>query len=232
MVEDIFLKSKMLMGKDAFDSLNKSHVAVFGLGGVGSYVVEALARAGLGKISIFDGDIINRSNINRQLLALHSTLGEKKVQVCKKRLLDINTNIKVYSHDIFYTAKNQMNFDFKKYDYIVDAIDMVSSKILIICNANLSKTAIISCMGTGNKLDPGKFKVSDIYSTSVCPLARIMRRELKKRNVDSLKVVFSTEKPRSIGQRSPASVSFVPPVAGFILASEVINDLINSKDTD
>ena len=132
MIEDIFSRSKMLMGNDAFDKLSKSHVAVFGLGGVGSYVVEALARAGLGKISIFDGDVVNQSNINRQLLALHSTLGKKKVQVCTNRLLDINPNIKVYGHDIFYTAENQMDFDFKKYDYIVDAIDMISSKILII----------------------------------------------------------------------------------------------------
>ncbi len=223
--EDIFLRSKMLIGEDALNKLKNSHVAVFGLGGVGSYTVEALARAGVGCISIFDGDIISKSNINRQLFALHSTLGNKKTEICKNRILDINPEAKVFDHDVFYTDKNQEQFDFSQYNYIVDAIDIVSAKILIICNANLNNIPIISCMGTGNKLDPTKFVIDDIYSSSVCPLARVMRKELRNRNIKSLNVLFSTEKAKQAQQRTPSSISFVPPVAGFILASKVVRDI-------
>lgn len=227
--KDIFKRSRILIGKENLNKLKKSHVAVFGLGGVGSAAVEALVRSGIGKFSIFDGDNVNFSNINRQIIATNSSVGLSKVEVEKNRILDINPEADVIGHKVFYKEENKDEFDFKNYDYIIDAIDMVSSKLLIIKKATESNIPIISCMGTGKKLDPTKFEVTDIYKTSVCPLARVMRRELKKLNVKKLKVVYSKEQPIAMNSDEIGSISFVPPVAGFILASEVVKSLINNK---
>lgn len=224
--DERFSRTQSLIGKEALNKLKNSHVALFGIGGVGSYTAEALVRSGIGNISIFDGDKVNISNINRQLLALQSSLGQSKVELCKNRISDINPKAKVFAHDIFYTKENHTKYNFSAYDYVIDAIDMVSSKLLIIENAYAQNIPVISCMGTGNKLDPTMFEVADIYKTSVCPLARVMRKELKERNIKKLKVVYSREIPQAKNKtRTPASISFVPPVAGFILASEVIKDL-------
>ena len=211
-------------------------MAVFGLGGVGSYAVEALARGGIGELFLTDCDIVTRSNLNRQLLALESTIGRAKSETAGERVLSINPNIKVHSNFMEFLPRTADNFDFTKYDYIIDAIDSISGKIELVLKAKEYNVPIISSMGTGNKLDPTAFRVADIYDTSVCPLARVMRRELKKRNIDSLKVVYSAEPPvdsnifepddESRCRPVPGSVSFVPPVVGFILAGEVIKDLI------
>lgn len=233
-MEDMFLRTSALIGASAVEKLKKSSVAVFGLGGVGSYAAEALARAGVGKMTLIDPDKISETNINRQLVALHSTVGLYKADVCRDRILDINPNIKVTSLKVFYLPDNDGGIDFTDYDYIVDAVDTVSAKIALAENAEKSGVPIISSLGTGNKLDASAFKVSDIYSTKVCPLARVMRTELKKRGVKSLKVVYSEETPlktdtgeeKSSGHTAPASISFVPPVAGLIAAGEVIKDLI------
>ena len=226
-MENQFSRTETLIGKETLDKLSKSRVAVFGEGGVGGYVVEALARAGVGSIDLIDNDDINITNINRQIIALHSTIGKSKVDIAKERILDINPNIKVFTHKIFFTPETSNDFDFTKYDYIVDAIDSVTGKIELVIKAQENNTPIIASMGTGNKLHPEMFEVSDIYKTSVCPLAKVMRSELKKRGVKKLKVVYSKESPiKQNGQRVPASISFVPPVAGLIIAGEVIKDLI------
>lgn len=229
LTNEIFKRSKILIGEENLNKLKNSHVAVFGLGGVGSAAVEALARAGIGKLSIFDSDKINLSNINRQIIATNSTVGVYKTDVEKSRILDINPKAEVIANKVFYCKENADDFSFASYDYIIDAIDTISSKLLIIKNARESKTPIISCMGTGKKLDPTKFEVIDIYKTSVCPLARAMRRELKKLNIKKLKVVYSKEQPINTNEEEIGSISFVPPVAGFILASEVVKDLIKLK---
>ena len=213
-----------LFGEEAIEKLNKSHVAVFGLGGVGSYVCEALVRGGIGEITIVDKDTVEESNLNRQLCALNSTIGQPKTEVVKKRLLDINPNLIVHDKYCFFLPDNSNEFDFADYDYVCDAIDNVTAKIELIVKCNKSNTPIISSMGTGNKTDPTRFEVSDIFSTSVCPLARVMRHELKKRDIASLKVVYSKEEPL-IKRETPASSSFVPGVAGLILAGEIIKDL-------
>ncbi len=237
------------MGREAIEKLNSAAVAVFGIGGVGSFAVEALARAGIGRIALFDDDRICLTNVNRQLIALHSTVGRQKAEVMAERVLDINPNCAVEIHRCFYTRENADEFDLSKYSYIVDSVDMVSAKLELIVRAKRAGVPVISCMGAGNKLDPTKFEVADIYETSVCPLARVMRRELKARGVGRLKVVYSKEPPRPPfgGQQAlcrkhcvcppgtkricaarraiPGSVSFVPPVAGMILAGEVIKDL-------
>lgn len=230
---DRFSRSRLLLGDDAISALINSTVAVFGVGGVGGYVCEALARSGVGNLVIVDHDTVSLTNINRQIIALESTIGEKKVEVLKNRLLDINPEINVVVRDEFFLPENSDTFDFSKYDYVVDAIDTVSGKIEIVMRAKAAGVPVISSMGAGNKLDPTRFEVADIFSTSVCPLARVMRTELRKRGVRSLKVVYSKEeakKPlkseeKSGKRQTPGSLAFVPSVAGLIIASQVIKDL-------
>lgn len=232
-----FCRTEMLVGKEAVDKLNSARVAVFGLGGVGSYVVEALARSGIGVLTLVDDDVIAESNLNRQLYALHSTVGQAKTDVAKQRVLDINPECNVTALQVRFDKDTQGQFDFAAYDYVVDAIDTVTSKLLLVELCGKANTPIISCMGTGNKLDAAAFEVADITKTSVCPLAKVMRRELKKRGIEHLKVVYSREQPRaptlleqSAKRQTPASMPYVPPVAGMILASEVIKDLIEGID--
>ena len=231
-----FLRTEMLIGKDAVEKLNNSRVAVFGVGGVGGYVVEALSRAGVGNIDIIDNDTISVSNLNRQIIALNSTVGKNKVDVLKARLLDINPNLKVETYKCFFTRNTE--FDFSKYDYVVDAIDTVVGKLELITRAKSANVPIICSMGTGNKMNPIMFEVADISKTSVCPLAKVIRQELKKRRIKKVKVVYSKEIPLKPivtedmdvetkgGRIAPASNSFCPAVAGLIIASEVIKDLI------
>ncbi len=231
-----FLRTEMLIGKDAVEKLNNSRVAVFGVGGVGGYVVEALSRAGVGNIDIIDNDTISVSNLNRQIIALNSTVGKNKVDVLKARLLDINPNLKVETYKCFFTRNTE--FDFSKYDYVVDAIDTVVGKLELITRAKSANVPIICSMGTGNKMNPTMFEVADISKTSVCPLAKVIRQELKKRRIKKVKVVYSKEMPLKPivtedmdvetkgGRIAPASNSFCPAVAGLIIASEVIKDLI------
>ncbi len=219
-----FARTEMLIGKEAIEKLNNSKVAIFGVGGVGSYVVEALARAGIGNFILVDNDEVSITNINRQLIALHSTLGRSKVDVAKERIMDINPEAKVTIYKEFFMPSTVGIID-DKLSYIVDAIDTVTAKIELVERANKYNIPIISSMGTGNKLDPTKFEITDINKTSVCPLAKVMRKELKQRGIKKLKVLYSKEEPKK-GQTPPASISFVPSVAGLIIASEVIKDLI------
>lgn len=224
----------MLIGSDAVEKLGKSRVAVFGLGGVGGYVVEALARSGVGALDIIDSDRVAPSNINRQIIATRDTIGEKKTEVMERRILSINPECAVTPYDIFYLPSTKDIFDFTSYDYVVDAIDTVTGKLQLIEEAERTHTPIISSMGAGNKLDPTLFRVADIYSTSVDPLSRIIRGECRKRGIRKLKVVYSTEKPLTprfeeegaTKRSTPASISFIPSVCGLIIASEVIKDLI------
>lgn len=228
----------MLIGKDALATLSKMRVAVFGAGGVGGYVIEALARSGVGAIDVIDNDTVSESNLNRQIIALTSTIGRLKTETVRKRVLDINPDCSVTCFETFVLPENINKFDFSVYDYIVDAIDTVSGKIAIIEKAHSEGIPVISSMGTGNKLDPTKFRITDINKTSVCPLARVMRYELKKRGIKKLKVLFSEEEPIKInseekinGKVPPGSISFVPSVAGLIIGGEVIKDLIkNAKN--
>lgn len=226
-------RTRSLIGDNRSDKLAASSVAVFGIGGVGSYVVEALARAGIGRLILIDADTIAESNINRQLIATHKVIGRLKTEVAAERVTDINPDIQVEAYPVFYAAASSSMFDFTemKIDYIADAIDTVTSKLLLIEEAKRHNIPIISSMGTGNKLNPTRFKVSDISKTSVCPLARVMRRELKSRNIDSLKVVWSDEPPitpsPSASHRPvPSSISFVPSSAGLIIASSIVTELI------
>lgn len=239
-MQEQFIRTRMLLGDEALTRLQNARVAVFGLGGVGGYTVEALARAGIGHLDLVDNDTISLSNINRQLLAVHSTVGIPKTMAAKQRVLDINPECHVVTHEVFYTPETADRFDFRSYDYIVDAIDTVTGKLQLVQQAYAAKTPIICCMGTGNKLDPSAFEVSDISKTSMCPLARIMRKELGKRGIRHLKVVYSKEEALSptgweeeaaaIGKRQiPGSVSFVPGAAGLILAGEVIRDIARGK---
>lgn len=222
-MEETFSRTELLLGGEAVKKLEKCRVAVFGLGGVGGYTVEALARSGVGMLDLIDGDKVSKSNINRQIYALQSTVGQYKCDVAARRIADINPDCKVNIHKIFYLPEAE--FDFSVYDYVVDAIDTVTGKIAIIENATKCGVPVISCMGAGNKKDATAFEVADIYSTSVCPLARVMRRELKKRNIERCKVVYSKEEPcKSDGV--PASCAFVPSVAGLLISGEVIKDLI------
>lgn len=231
-MEDEFSRMELLIGREAVDLLSKKKIAVFGLGGVGSYAVEALARCGVGSLTLVDHDTVDITNINRQLYALHSTLGELKTKVAKERIRDIDANILVHTYDTFYNKDTAHMFDFSAYDYVVDAIDTVTSKLLLIEQSKLSKTPIISSMGTGNKLDPTKFEISDISKTSVCPLAKAVRRELRKRGIRKVKVLYSKEKPiysqetEPESRPAPGSVSFVPSVAGLMIAAEVVKDLL------
>ena len=235
MREEIF-RTGMLLGEEAMARLEQARVAVFGLGGVGGYTVEALARAGIGSLDLIDNDDVSLSNINRQILATHSTVGMAKVEAAKRRVLDINPNARIVTWPLFYNGETAGQFDFTQYDYIVDAIDTVTGKLTLVEQAVAAGTPIICCMGTGNKLDPTRFEVSDISKTTMCPLARVMRKELSKRGIKHLKVVYSKEEAMTpvgweeeaaaIGKRQiPGSVSFVPGAAGLILAGEVIKDI-------
>ena len=228
-----FSRTELLLGKEGVEKLKKARVAVFGVGGVGGYVVEALARSGVGALDLIDKDVVSESNINRQIIALHSTVGQFKTEAAANRARDINPNIIVRVQNVFYLPENAHEFDFSQYDYVVDAIDTVSGKIAIIEQAKRCNTPIISSMGAGNKLDPTAFEVADISKTSVCPLARVMRRELKKRGIEHVKVVYSKEEPlpsnvtdEESGKSVPGSIAFVPSVVGLIIAGEVIKDLI------
>ena len=244
-----FSRTQLLLGKEGMDALAGAKVAIFGIGGVGGYVVEALARSGVGSFVIVDDDKVCLTNINRQIIATRKTIGKYKVEVMRDRILEINPDAKVEMRQCFYLPENAHEFDFSEYYYLVDAVDTVTAKIEIIMRAQAAGVPVISCMGAGNKLDPTQFHVADIYKTTMCPLAKVMRHELKKRGVKKLKVVYSTEKPvrpledMSVSCRShcvcppgtahkcterrdiPGSVAFVPPVAGLILAGEVIKDL-------
>lgn len=227
-------RTELLLTEAGMEKLKNSTIALFGVGGVGGFVAEALARCGIGKIILTDNDCVSVSNINRQIIALHSTVGESKVEVMKKRLLDINPELEVELHKSFYLPDNHDEYRFEEYDYVIDCIDTVAAKIDIVLEAQKSGTPVISSMGTGNKLNPSLLEISDIYKTSVCPLARVMRYELKKRGVKKLKVVYSTEKPIKVSaplednarRCIPGSVSFVPASAGLLIASEVVRDLI------
>ena len=237
-MKEQFIRTEMLLGSAALERLQQARVAVFGLGGVGGYTVEALARAGIGHLDLIDSDTVSISNLNRQILATHSTVGMAKTEAARLRVLDINPTCTVRTHDVFYTPETADRFDFTQYDYIVDAIDTVTGKLALVERAHAAGTPIICCMGTGNKLDASAFQVADISKTSMCPLARIMRKELGKRGIKHLKVVYSQEEAltptgweaeaAAIGKRQiPGSVSFVPGAAGLILAGEVIKDIAN-----
>lgn len=220
------VRTEKLIGSDALARLSSSHVAVFGVGGVGGFAVEALARAGVGELTLVDSDTVASSNINRQIIALHSTVGRAKTEVMRERILDINPDCKVNIHTVFFSEETKGLFNFSDYDYVIDAIDSVSSKVELIALATNAATPIISAMGAGNKLDPTAFLVSDISKTTVCPLARAVRLALRKRGINHLKCVYSKEEPKGEGERSaPGSISFVPSVMGLILAGEVILDL-------
>ena len=231
MEENQFERTALLLGKASVEKLAEKRVAVFGVGGVGGFVCEGLVRAGIGAIDIVDKDTVALSNLNRQLIALHSTVGKNKVDVLEERLKDINKNLIIKKYKCFFLPETSETFDFREYDYVVDAIDTVTGKIELILKAKEAGVPIISAMGAGNKLDPTAFQVSDIYKTSVCPLARVMRRELKTRGVEKLKVVYSKEEPikpqfEEGEEVVPGSVSFVPPVVGLIIACEIVKDLI------
>lgn len=234
-MEERFGRTKILLGEESMERLRLARVAVFGIGGVGGYVVEALVRSGVGAIDIIDSDKVCISNVNRQIIATTKTLEQYKVDVMKERILEINPDCKVTAYRCFYLPETKTEFDFTKYDYVVDAVDTVTAKLQLIMEAKEKNVPIISSMGAGNKLNPAEFEVADIEKTSVCPLAKVMRRELKKRGVHHLKVVYSKEKPikpeacdEETNKRSvTGSVAFVPPVVGLIIASEVVKDLIN-----
>lgn len=231
-MDNRFSRTELLIGKESIEKLNKSKVAVFGIGGVGSYVVEGLARAGVGSFILVDKDEVDITNINRQIIATTKTVGRPKVEVAKKRILEINPEAKVEIYQEFFMPETKGILD-ESIDYIVDAVDTVTAKIELIVRANKLNIPIISSMGTGNKLDPTQFEVTDIYKTSVCPLAKVMRKELKIRDIKKLKVVYSKEEPIKQEERGvPASISFVPSVAGLIIAGEVIKDLSKGKENE
>lgn len=221
-----FSRTERLIGAEALEKLKNKNIIIFGLGGVGSFVAEALARSGVGRMTVVDKDTVDITNINRQLYALHSTIGKDKAIVARDRILDINPNCEVTPIVKMYLPENADEFRLSQYDYIIDAIDNVTAKIDLAIKSQELKIPMIASMGTGNKLDPTAFKITDIYKTDTCPLCRVMRKELKARNVEKLKVLYSTETPKSDGERTPASISFVPSVAGLIIAGEVIKDLI------
>lgn len=223
-MENQFSRSEILLGKEVIKRLAESRVAIFGVGGVGGYVAEALARSGVGAIDLIDHDKVSITNLNRQIIALHSTIGKWKTEIMKERILDINPDCKVEIHPCFYLPDNSKDFDFTKYSYIVDAVDTVTAKLQLVMEAKKAGTPIISSMGAGNKLNPASFEVADIYQTSVCPLAKVMRRELRKRGIEDLKVVYSKEEPIKVNSPVPGSMAFVPPVVGLIIASEVVKD--------
>ncbi len=233
-MEEKFMRTGLLLGEAGLEKLAGARVAVFGIGGVGGHAVEALARSGVGHLELTDKDVVSISNINRQIIATTKTLGQYKTQVMKERILEINPEAEVNIHNCFFLPETTEEFDFRKYDYVVDAVDTVTAKIELVLKAQEAGVPIISSMGAGNKLEPWRFEVADIYETSVCPLARVMRRELKKRGVRKLKTVYSREEPRKLliqvsdqsGKIIPGSTAFVPSAAGLILAGEVVKDLI------
>lgn len=232
-MNNMFLRTQMLLGEESVEKLQNSRVAVFGLGGVGGYSLEALVRTGIGSIDLIDGDTVDITNLNRQITATQSTVGQIKTTAARERAEGINPDIKITEHNLFFCAENADKIDFSVYDYVIDAIDTVSSKIELILRCKAAGTPIISSMGTGNKLKPSMLEVSDIYKTSVCPLARVMRYELRKRGIKNLKVVYSKEEPfksnlrdGKTGKAVPASCMPVPAVAGIILAGEVIGDIL------
>lgn len=245
-MSDQFSRTELLLGKTSMEKLKSSRVAVFGVGGVGGYVCEALVRSGVGHFDLIDNDKVSLTNLNRQIIATHKTIGRNKVEVMKERILEINPDADVRIHKSFFLPENADAFPFEEYDYIVDAVDTVTAKIELVMKAEEKSVPIISSMGAGNKLDASQFKVADIYQTKVCPLAKVMRRELKKRNIKKLKVVYSEEIPIQLsvneeashklsveeqpsGKRAvPGSVAFVPSVAGLIIAGEVVKDIINT----
>ncbi len=230
-MDNRFARCELMLGEEAVLKLKNKRVAVFGVGGVGGYIVEALARCGVGAIDLIDNDTVNITNINRQIIAKSDTVGMLKTDAAEKRCLEINPEIKITKHNLFFLPENSGEIDFKSFDYVADAIDTVSAKVELAVICDREKIPLISCMGTGNKLCPEKFEVADIYKTSVCPLARAMRTKLKSLGIKKLKVVYSKEEPvKSFctdGEKrgTPGSVSFVPPVAGFIMAGEIIKDL-------
>ena len=233
-----YSRMELLIGEEGLEKLRNSKVAVFGIGGVGSYVAEALARCGIGTLILVDNDVVSLTNLNRQLIALHSTIGQQKTEVMKNRIRDIDPEIVVHTYETFFSEETAEVFDFSFYDYVVDA---VTAKILLIEMAAAAGTPVISSMGTGNKLDPGKFEITDISKTSVCPLAKVMRRELKKRGIKKCKVLYSKEEPiksrnseetKGTAKRPvPGSISFVPGTAGLMIAGAVVRDLLKPKET-
>lgn len=236
-----FSRSALLLGEDAIEKLRNARVAVFGVGGVGGYAVEALARSGVGELHLIDNDTVSLTNLNRQIIALHSTIGRPKVDVMRDRVLDINPDCRAFPYNTFFTPETAEAFDFAKFDYVVDAIDTVSGKIQLAVSARAAGVPIICAMGAGNKLDPTRFEVAKLEETSVCPLARVMRRELKKRGIQGVKVVYSREEPtpprgeaesdmaHEARRHTPGSLPFVPAAAGLVLASAVVYDLIGIK---
>ncbi|MBQ7774546.1 MAG: tRNA threonylcarbamoyladenosine dehydratase [Lachnospiraceae bacterium] len=238
-MKEMFSRTVMLLGEEAVQKLENARVAVFGIGGVGGYVVEALVRAGVGAIDLIDNDVVCESNLNRQIIATRSNIGRSKVEAMEARIMDINPECRVFKHQCFYLPETASEFDFLQYSYVVDAIDTVTGKLQLVMQAKEAGVPIISSMGTGNKLNPTELEIADIYDTSVCPLAKVMRRELKKRGVKQLKVLYSKEEPKKPMEQyntetgvtnrraTPGSVSFVPSVGGLIIASEVVKDLIN-----
>lgn len=236
-MQNAFSRMEILLGEEGVNKLASAKIAVFGLGGVGSYVVESLARCGVGSLTLVDHDTISLTNINRQLFALRSTVGKSKVQVAKERIRDIDENILVHTYETFYNEDTAGMFDLHSFDYIVDAIDTVTSKLLLIEHSKACGVPILSCMGTGNKLNPSRFEITDISKTSVCPLAKVMRAELRKRGIRKVKVLYSKEKPVKVTKTEekkgnterpvPGSVSFVPSVAGLMIAGEVVRDILD-----
>lgn len=226
-----FSRTELIFGTEALEKLACSHVAIFGIGGVGGYVVEALARSGVGRLDLIDSDTVDVTNLNRQIVATTKTIGQYKVDVAAKRVAAINPDCNVTVHKTFFLPETANRFDFDQYDYVVDAIDTVTGKIGLVLACQAAGVPVISAMGAGNKVDPTAFEVADIYKTSVCPLAHVMRKELRKRGVKHLKVVYSKEKPvvpmNADNKRIPGSTSFVPPVVGLIIAGEVVKDLIS-----
>ena len=234
---NIFSRAELLLGEEALENLRSARVALFGIGGVGSFAAEALARGGVGHITLVDGDTVSITNINRQLIALHSTVGKEKTAVMAERIADISPETEVETYPVVYGAENRDLLDFSIYDYVIDAIDTVTSKLILIEEAKKAGVPVISCMGTGNKFHPERFEVTDISKTSVCPLAKVMRKELKVRGIKNVKVVYSKEEPqkpaesKETGKRQiPGSLSFVPPVAGLLLAGEVIRHIAGITD--
>ncbi len=224
-------RTSYLIGADGVERLAGKHVALFGVGGVGGYVAEALGRAGVGHLTLVDKDTVSVSNINRQIIATYDTIGQQKTEVMAARLRSINPEIRIECRECFFLPDTAGEFDFSEYDYVIDAVDTVTAKLELVMRAQEVGTPIISCMGTGNKLDPGRFEIADISKTSVCPLAKVMRRELKKRGITKLKVLYSKEEPiKHEAGAVPGSISFVPPVAGLMIAGEVIKDLLREEN--
>ncbi len=219
-------RTRLLLGEAAVEKLRNSRIAIFGIGGVGGHVCEALVRSGVGHFDIVDRDVVDVTNINRQIIALHSNIGRPKVEVMKERMTDINPSVEVRARECFFLPDTADEFDFSEYDYVVDAVDTVTAKLEIISRAHSLGVPVISAMGAGNKVDPAGFKVADIYDTKICPLARVMRRELKKRGIEALKVVYSEDEPKKPEADFPASCAYVPSVAGRVMAGEVVRDLV------